>query len=86
MKDTCKECRSRQQARRVQRQRNLDMTAGKPVLVDCCVVLLPGHGCSYLFYFWFVTSVHLNTAQVTNMAQLHCLACAFTCGSLGSWS
>ena len=24
------------------------MTAEKPVVVDCCVVLFPGHGCNYL--------------------------------------
>ena len=27
------------------------MTAEKPVLVDCCAVLFPGRGCSYLFIF-----------------------------------
>ena len=47
------------------------MTAEMAVLVDCCAVLFPGRGCSYLLYFWFVTSVDLNTVQVTNMAQLH---------------
>ena len=65
------ECRRCQQARRVQRQRNIDMTAGKPALVDRCVVLFPGHGCSYLFIFQFVTSVDFNTVQVANMAQRH---------------
>ena len=35
------------------------------------MVLFPGHGSSYPFIFWFVTSVDFNTVQVTNMAQLH---------------
>ena len=47
------------------------MTARKSVLVDCCVVLFLGHGCSSLFIFLVVTSVELNTVQVTNMAQRH---------------
>ena len=59
------------------------MTAGKPVLVECCVVLVPGHGCTYLF-FWIVTSVDLNTVQVTNMAQLHSVLYLKTVASLMS--
>ena len=48
------------------------MTAGrKPVPVDCCVVLIPGHDSNYLHIFGFVSSVHFNTVQVTCMAQLH---------------
>ena len=47
------------------------MITGKPVLVDCCVVLFSDHGCSVLFILWFVTSVDLSTVQVTNMAQLN---------------
>ena len=30
---------------------DLDMTAEKPDLMDCCEVLFPGRGCSYLFIF-----------------------------------
>ena len=41
-------------------KKNLDMTAGKPALVDCCVVLFPVHGCSYLFILFGLLPVLIS--------------------------